>query len=106
MSAPVETEHVAKGGEILTFLIGAAGMAARILLSEEKHTWPKAACLISGAGIVGWLVGMALESTGMAYGLRMAAVGMAGSAATQIIDFILRWLQARGNAELAKVKKK
>lgn len=106
MSAAPVDENVAKGGELLTFLIGAAGMAARILLSEEKHTWPKAACLIAGAGIVGWLVGMALSSTGMAHGLQMAAVGMAGSAATQIIDFSLRWLRAKGQAEVAKVKKK
>lgn len=112
MSAAPIDENIAKGGDIVAALknggmtatlIGAAGMVAKILLSEEKVPWPKALCHIAGAGIVAFLVGQVLETTTMSSGLKMAALGVSGAAATQIIDFVLKWVKAKGDAEVAKV---
>ena len=111
-AAPVDNGDIAKGSDVIAALknggftatlIGAAGMVAKILLSEERVPWPKALCHIGGAGIVAFLVGQVLESTTMAPGLRMAALGVSGAAATQIIDFVLKWVKAKGEAEVAKV---
>ena len=104
-AAPVDNDVVAalKNGGFTATLIGAAGMVAKILLSDEKVPWPKALCHIGGAGIVAFLVGQVLETTTMASGLKMAALGVSGAAATQIIDFVLKWVKAKGEAEVAKV---
>ena len=111
-AAPVDNEDIAKGNDVImalknggftATLIGAAGMVAKILLSEERVPWPKALCHIGGAGIVAFMVGQVLETTSMAPGLRMAALGVSGAAATQIIDFVLKWVKAKGEAEVAKV---
>jgi ABC-type transport system involved in cytochrome bd biosynthesis fused ATPase/permease subunit len=37
-------------------------------------------------------------------GLKMALLGISGASATELIDFAIRWVKAKGNSEVAKIK--
>lgn len=93
-------------GGFTAAVIGMAGMVAKILLSnDDDMTWGKAARHTLAAGIVAWLVGQGLKEVAMADGLKTACLGVAGAAAVHIVDFAIEWVKAKGQAEVAKVKK-
>jgi len=95
-----------KQGGFTAALIGMAGMVAKILLSNDDHmTVGKAARHVLAAGIVAWLVGQGLQEVSMSQGLKTACIGVAGAAATHIVDAAIAWVKAKGEAEVAKVKK-
>jgi len=97
--------HLKQGG-FTAALIGMAGMVAKILLSnDEEMTVGKAARHVLAAGIVAWLVGQGLQEVAMSQGLKTACIGVAGAAATHIVDYAIAWVKAKGEAEVAKVKK-
>lgn len=97
-------DHLRQGG-FTAAIIGMAGMVAKILLSNDDNmTWGKAARHTLAAGIVAWLVNQGLKEVAMAEGLKTACLGIAGAAATHIVDFAIEWVKARGKAELSKVK--
>jgi hypothetical protein len=96
-----------RNGGFTAMMIGAAGMVARILLSgDEGMTIGKAIRHVLAAGITAYLVGQGLDSTTMANGLKMACLGVSGAAATEIVEYAVRWVKAKGAAEVAKVSKK
>jgi hypothetical protein len=41
----------------------------------------------------------------MAEGLKTAALGVSGAAATHIVDFAIEWVKAKGLSEVDKLKK-
>ena len=93
-----------RNGGFTAMMIGAAGMVARILLSgEEGMTIGKAIRHVLAAGITAYLVGQGLDATSMANGLKMACLGVSGAAATEIVEYAVRWIKAKGAAEVAKV---
>lgn len=97
-------DHLRQGG-FTASIIGMAGMVAKILLSnDETMTWGKAARHTLAAGIVAWLVNQGLKEVAMAEGLKTACLGIAGAAATHIVDFAIEWIKAKGRSEVAKVK--
>lgn len=97
-------DHLRQGG-FTAAIIGMAGMVAKILLSnDDEMTWGKAARHTLAAGIVAWMVNQGLKEVAMAEGLRTACLGVAGAAATHIVDFAIEWVKANGKAEVAKVK--
>jgi len=96
-----------RNGGFTAMMIGAAGMVARILLSGDgSMTIGKAIRHVLAAGITAYLVGQGLDSTSMANGLKMACLGVSGAAATEIVEYAVRWIKAKGVAEVAKVSKK
>ncbi len=96
-----------KTGGFTAVLIGMAGMVARLLLSTEPGmTWGKAARHVMAAGIVAWMVDQGLREVAMAQGLKTACLGIAGATATHILDFVIAWVKARGQAEVDKVTSK
>jgi hypothetical protein len=98
-------DHLRQGG-FTAAIIGMAGMVAKILLSNDATmTWGKALRHVLAAGIVAWLVNQGLREVAMAEGLKTASLGVAGAAATHIVDFAIEWVKAKGKAEVAKVKK-
>ena len=98
-------DHLRQGG-FTAAIIGMAGMVAKILLSnDDTMTWGKAARHVLAAGIVAWLVSQGLKEVAMAEGLKTAALGVSGAAATHIVDFAIEWVKAKGKAEVAKVTK-
>ena len=98
-------DHLRQGG-FTAAIIGMAGMVAKILLSnDETMTWGKALRHVLAAGIVAWLVSQGLKEVSMAEGLKTAALGVSGAAATHIVDFAIEWVKAKGKSEVAKITK-
>lgn len=95
-----------KQGGFTASLIGMAGMVAKILLSnDDTMTWGKAARHVLAAGIVAWLVDQGLQEVAMSQGLKTASLGVAGAAATHIVDAAIAWVKAKAGSEISKVKK-
>ena len=95
-----------RGGGFTAAIIGMAGMVAKILLSTDPNmTWGKAVRHTLAAGIVAWLVNEGLREVQMVEGLKTACLGISGATATHIVDFVIEWVKARGQSELAKIKK-
>lgn len=86
-----------RNGGFMASIIGMAGMIARLLLSNEPGmTWGKAARYVIAAGIVAWLVGQGLKDVEMSQGLKDACIGVAGASASQLVDFSVAWVKAKG----------
>lgn len=107
-AAPISPEESEKAtSEVLRFLpIGAAGMLARILLSDERIGWVKAACKVAAAGGVGCAVGLLAQEYLQSPNLRYAAVGIAGWFADKLMDWVGKWIDAKGAAKVAEAKGK
>lgn len=96
-----------KAGGFTAVLIGMSGMVAKILLSnDESMSWGKAARHVAAAGIVAWLVNQGLKEVNMASGLKDACLGVAGATAVHIVDFVIAWVKAKGQSEVAKLTPK
>jgi predicted nucleic acid-binding protein len=81
-------------------------MASRLLLSTEPVTWGWAVRRVSAASIVAVLVNYTTKDYITNNSLQIAAVGATAYAAPECLDFLLRWIKARGEAEVAKVTKR
>lgn len=90
--------------DVLRFApLGAAAMLARILLSQEPVTFGWIVRRMSAAGITACLVGFVSQDYIHTEGLRYAAVGMSGYAAPEVLDYALRYLKAKGDAQMKAV---
>ena len=99
------TQSLVKDGLVASNLGGLA-MTARLLLSTEPVSPGWVLRRISAAAITAALVGYAITDHISSPGLRMGVVGAAGYAAPEVMDYVLKYLKARGDAEVAKVTKK
>ena len=86
--------------------IGAAAMLARIVMSQEPVSFGWIARRMFFAAVTACLVGWATDGYLESQGLRFAAVGAAGYCAPETMDYLIKWLKARGNAEVEKVTAK
>jgi len=86
--------------------IGAAAMLARIVMSQEPVSFGFIARRMFFAAVTACLVGWATDGYLQSQGMRFAAVGAAGYAAPEVADFAIRWIKARGAAEVDKVAAK
>ena len=111
MSPPVppvdseQTQALVKDG-LIASILGGLAMTARLLLSTEPVSPGWVFRRITAAAITAALVGYAIQDHISSPGLRMAAVGAAGYAAPEVMDYVLQYIKARGQAEVAKVTKK
>ena len=111
MSPPVppvdseQTQALVKDG-LIASILGGLAMTARLLLSTEPVSPGWVFRRITAAAITAALVGYAIQDHIASPGLRMAAVGAAGYAAPEVMDYVLQYIKARGQAEVAKVTKK
>jgi len=99
------TQSLVKDG-LVASILGGLAMTARLLLSTEPVSAGWVLRRISAAAITAALVGYAITDHISSPGLRMGVVGAAGYAAPETLDYIIKILKARGDAELAKVTKK
>jgi hypothetical protein len=99
------TESLVKDG-LVASILGGLAMTARLLLSTEPVTVGWVLRRITAAAITAALVGYAITDHIASPGLRMGVVGAAGYAAPEVMDYVLKYLKARGEAEVAKVTKK
>jgi len=99
------TQSLVKDG-LVASILGGLAMTARLLLSQEPVTPGWVLRRITAAAITAALVGYAITDHISSPGLRMGVVGAAGYAAPEVMDYVLKYLKARGDAEVAKVTKK
>jgi len=98
------TQSLVKDG-LVASILGGLSMTARLLLSQEPVTPGWVLRRITAAAITAALVGYAITDHISSPGLRMGVVGAAGYAAPEVMDYVLKYLKARGDAEVAKVTK-
>ena len=110
MSPPVppvdseQTQALVKDG-LIASILGGLAMTARLLLSTEPVSPGWVIRRVSAAAITAALVGYGIQDHIASSGLRMAAVGAAGYSAPEALDYLIKIVKAKGEAELAKVKK-
>jgi len=107
MSAPLDPESIPKELKdgVVAATIGAFSMAARLMLSEEKHTWGWVARRVMAASITAAVAGYALTEYIASPGLRMGAIGALAYASPEALDAMLRAIKARAEREVEKVSK-
>lgn len=99
------TQAMVKDGAVASILGGLA-MTARLLLSTEPVTAGWAIRRVSAASIVAVLVNYTTKDYISNHSLQIAAVGATAYAAPECLDYLLRWVKAKGEAEVAKVTKR
>jgi hypothetical protein len=107
MSSPIDPESIPKELKdgVVASTIGALSMAARLLLSQEKHTWGWAARRVMAASITAAISGYALTEYISSPGLRMGAIGALAYSSPEALDALLRWVKNRAEREVEKVSK-
>ena len=87
-------------------VIGGMAMVARLLLSTEPVSLGWVVRRVLAAAITAALVGYAIQDHISSPGLRMGAVGAAGYAAPECLDYLMRYIKARGDKEIGAVTQK
>lgn len=105
MSSPIDPESIPKELKdgVVASTIGALSMAARLLLSQEKHTWGWAARRVMAASITAAIAGYALTEYISSPGLRMGAIGALAYSSPEALDALLRAVKARANREADRI---
>jgi len=99
------TQSLVKDG-LVASILGGLAMTARLLLSTEPVSPGWVLRRITAAAITAALVGYGIADHIASPGLRMAVVGASGYAAPEVMDYVQKYIKARGEAEVAKVTKK
>jgi hypothetical protein len=99
------TQALVKDG-LVASILGGLAMTARLLLSTEPVTIGWAVRRVSAAAIVAVFVNLGTKGHIDNPTLQVAAVGAAAYAAPECLDFLLMYVKARGEAEVAKVTKR
>jgi len=102
---PEEIPHEVKDG-LVASVLGGLAMTARLLLSTEPVTVGWVIRRVLAAAITAAIVGYAIQAHIQSPGLRMGAVGAAGYAAPECLDYLMRYIKARGEREVAAVEGK
>ena len=107
MTAPLDPESIPKELKdgVVAATIGAFSMAARLMLSEEKHSWGWVARRVCVASLVACMSGYVLTDYIASPGLRMGAIGALAYSSPEALDAGLRWIKARAEREVEKVSK-
>ena len=100
---PEEIPHEVKDG-LVASVLGGLAMTARLLLSTEPVTLGWVVRRVLAAAITAALVGYGIQDHIHTPGLRMAVVGASGYAAPECLDYLMRYIKARGDKELGDLK--
>lgn len=106
-AAPISPDDIpreVKDG-VVAGVLGGLAMVARLLLSTEPVSPGWVVRRVLAAAITAALVGYAIQEHIQSPGLRMGVVGASGYAAPECLDYLMKYIKARGNAEVAKVTK-
>ena len=88
---------------VIASILGGLAMTARLLLSQEPVSVGWVIRRVLAAAITAALVGYAITDHIESPGLRMGVVGAAGYAAPECLDYLMRWIKARGEKEVSAV---
>jgi uncharacterized membrane protein YraQ (UPF0718 family) len=106
-AAPISPDDIpreVKDG-VVAGVLGGLAMVARLLLSTEPVSPGWVIRRVLAAAITAALVGYAIQEHIQSPGLRMGVVGASGYAAPECLDYLMKYIKAKGQAEVAKVTK-
>jgi len=104
-ASPIDPETIPKELKdgVVASVLGGLAMTARLLLSTEPVSFGWVVRRVLAAAITAAMVGYAIQEHISSPGLRMAVVGAAGYAAPECLDYLMRYIKARGEKEVAAV---
>lgn len=104
-AAPFTPEDIPKEVKdgLVASVLGGLAMTARLLLSTEPVSIGWVARRVGAAAITAAIVGYAIQDHIASPGLRMGVVGAAGYAAPECLDYLLKYIKARGEKEVRAV---
>jgi nicotinamide mononucleotide (NMN) deamidase PncC len=102
-ASPIDPETIPKELKdgVVASVLGGLAMTARLLLSTEPVSFGWVVRRVLAAAITAAMVGYAIQEHISSPGLRMAVVGAAGYAAPECLDYLMRYIKARGEKEVA-----
>jgi hypothetical protein len=105
---PIDPESLPKELKdgVVASVLGGLAMTARLLLSTEPVSLGWVVRRVLAAAITAALVGYGIQDHIQSPGLRMAVVGAAGYAAPECLDYLMRYIKARGEKEVSAVTAK
>ena len=90
---------------VIASILGGLAMTARLLLSTEPVTVGWVVRRVLAAAITAALVGYAITDHIESPGLKMGVVGAAGYAAPECLDYLMRYIKNKGDAEVGPANK-
>jgi hypothetical protein len=90
---------------VIASILGGLAMTSRLLLSQEPVSVGWVVRRVLAAAITAALVGYAITDYIESPGLRMGVVGAAGYAAPECLDYLMRYIKNKGDAEVGPAKK-
>ena len=102
-ASPIDPDSITpqvKDG-VVAGILGGLAMVARLLLSTEPVSFGWVVRRVLAAAITAALVGYGIQDHIQSPGLRMAVVGAAGYAAPECLDYLMKYIKARGEKEVA-----
>ena len=102
---PIDPESLPKELKdgVVASVLGGLAMTARLLLSTEPVSLGWVVRRVMAAAITAALVGYGIQDHIQSPGLKMGVVGAAGYAAPECLDYLMRYIKARGEKEVAAV---
>ncbi len=99
---PIDPESLPKELKdgVVASALGGLAMTARLLLSTEPVSLGWVVRRVFAAAITAALVGYGIQDHIQSPGLRMAVVGAAGYAAPECLDYLMKYIKARGEKEV------
>ena len=85
---------------VIASILGGLAMTARLLLSTEPVSVGWVVRRVLAAAITAALVGYGIQDHIESPGLKMAVVGAAGYAAPECLDYLMRYIKSKGDAEV------
>ena len=106
-SPPIDPETIPKELKdgVVASVLGGLAMTARLLLSTEPVSLGWVVRRVLAAAITAALVGYAITDHIESPGLRMGVVGAAGYAAPECLDYLMRYIKNKADAEIGPAKK-
>ena len=100
---PIDPESLPKELKdgIVASVLGGLAMTARLLLSTEPVSLGWVVRRVLAAAITAALVGYGIQDHIQSPGLKMGVVGAAGYAAPECLDYLMKYIKARGEKEVA-----
>jgi hypothetical protein len=105
---PIDPESLPKELKdgVVASVLGGLAMTARLLLSTEPVSLGWVVRRVLAAAITAALVGYGIQDHIQSPGLKMGVVGAAGYAAPECLDYLMRYIKARGEKEVGAVTAK
>lgn len=104
MSQPPDDYNGLVKDGIIASILGGLAMTARLLMSEEPVTPGWVIRRLLAASITAVLVGFGIKDHIQSESLRLCVIGGCGYCAPEICDYLIKYVKARGDNELKKVK--